>query len=700
MGNRPVGGLSVESVKPARAADQVRVDIQWMRALAVGMVLLYHLWPNRLPGGFVGVDVFLVISGFLITSHLVKQPPSQFHDVVAFWGRRIRRLLPAAFTVIVLTAVGVLLFAPNTVWRDNAMSAIWSGLYVENWNLAQTSVDYLASTNATTALQHYWSLSVEEQFYLVWPLLIWVAVIAARRRGSDYRRTTALAVGLVVLASLAWSAYFTHINPAKAYFVTPTRMWELGLGGALALAYPRLREAFAGFRALRLALVGAGIAMIVTAAFLFTGAGFPGLIALLPVGGAAIVIAAGPGEGKLSWDTVLGFRPIRFLGDISYSVYLWHWPLIVIVPWVLGHAMTWPVKLVIGIATVGLAWGSKVWIEDRFRGAHPLGVPLRRSFVFLITGMVVTSASGVGLLAASRLAEDAARPPAIPATARCAGAALRLDPSCSGLDPHGDGLFITPLQATNDRNIAYADGCWWEYAKPDAFPVCHYGSSDPNAPKVALFGNSHAGPYLNPLADLAHQQGWSLSTYLSSKCSPSGLPQVFSEPGATDGCTVFTRQAIEAMRDSGTKTVVMSVRSQSTDLEGVPADQQLAAMQAAYSSLFDQLTGYGMHVLVIRDVPFPPADVVDCLAQHLDDVSVCDGTRSDRLLPDPLFDAAVAYGNPAVSAIDMTEAMCDATTCWSVVGGVIVYFNQGHLTNTFVSTLWPYLQGSVITAMS
>jgi len=282
MGNLTVRRLEVDSMERSRVTDQVRVDIQWMRAVAVGMVLLYHLWPNRLPGGFIGVDVFLVISGFLITSHLVKQPPSKFHDVIEFWGRRVGRLLPAAFTVIVITAAGVLLFSPNTVWQDNAMSAIWSGLYVQNWNLSLTSVDYLTATNAAPALQHYWSLSVEEQFYLVWPLLIWIAAIAARRRIRGFQSATALVIGLVVVASLAWSAYYTHIHPSEAYFVTPTRMWELGLGGALAVVYPQLHATLEKWRALRLVLVGAGVAMIIAAAFLSTGNGFPGLIALLP----------------------------------------------------------------------------------------------------------------------------------------------------------------------------------------------------------------------------------------------------------------------------------------------------------------------------------------------------------------------------------------------------------------------------------
>ena len=669
-----------------------------MRALAVGLVMLYHFWPKRVPGGFIGVDIFFVISGFLITTHLLKNPPRKLYDLAVFWGRRVRRLLPAAFTVIILTTVGVLLLGPMTQWQANGQSAIMSALYVENWNLAWTSVDYLASTAPPTALQHYWSLSVEEQFYLVWPILIGIAGLIVRKHWHRFRRVAGVATALVVSLSLAYSIYLTRIDPAQAYFVTPTRMWELGAGGVLAAVYPSLERRLSSVPAVKVALVAVGAGLIVWSGLRLTGDAFPGWIALVPVVGALLVIGAGPADYAVSFDRFLKWRPFQFLGDISYSLYLWHWPAVVLVPWALGHPMTWPIKLATIAVVIGLSWASKTFIEDRFRGSHPLGVPLRRTFIFLVTGMLVTAGVGFGAIVVTQVIGKPNQLPTVPATAVCIGAAARLDPACAAGDPHGSGLLMTPLQAAQDQNLAYADNCWWSQGSPDKYPICRYGSTDPAAPQIALFGNSHAGPYLNPLITIANNHNWALSTYLASRCYPSTLPLDFPDPAVQQGCADFTTRSIQDMKAHGVQLVVMSVRSQSVPLAnaGTDQNQQLLNMD---NDLLNLLTNNGFKVLVIRDVPYPPNSVIDCLSENLSNVGACDGPRSSRLLADPLFSAAQASTNPAVSALDFTDAICDDTTCWDVVGGVIVYFNQGHLTTTFANSLLPYLEPAVVAAL-
>ncbi len=216
----------------------LRTDIQGLRAAAVLLVVVYHLHAAALPGGFVGVDVFFVISGFLITSHLVSRPPASAGALAAFWGRRVRRLLPASLVVLAATLVAVRLFSPETAWQATASDARAAALYVVNWALAGQAVDYLAADNAPTAVQHFWSLSVEEQFYFGWPLLVAGVALLARRRGTSTRTALAVAFGVVTAASFAWSVHLTQTNPAAAYFVTPTRVWELGAGGLLAVLVP------------------------------------------------------------------------------------------------------------------------------------------------------------------------------------------------------------------------------------------------------------------------------------------------------------------------------------------------------------------------------------------------------------------------------------------------------------------------------
>ena len=209
-----------------------RTDIQALRAVAVSLVFAYHLWTDHLTGGFIGVDVFFVISGFLISSHLLRMPPRSVPDLITFWARRVKRLLPASLLVLAVTFVASRLVAPETQWATTAKQAGAAALYVVNWLLAADSVDYLAAESAPAPVQHFWSLSVEEQFYFVWPLLIGLLAWWATRRGRT--RTVVIGLGVVVAASLATSVCQTATAPAEAYFVTPTRAWEFALGGVAA----------------------------------------------------------------------------------------------------------------------------------------------------------------------------------------------------------------------------------------------------------------------------------------------------------------------------------------------------------------------------------------------------------------------------------------------------------------------------------
>lgn len=653
---------------------RARADIQALRALAVALVVVYHLWPQRLTGGYVGVDVFFVISGFLITSHLLEAPPRRPRDLLEFWGRRIRRLLPAAFVVLAATLLGVVLLAPVTVWSANAGQVIASAFYVENWALATSSVDYLAADDAATAVQHFWSLSIEEQFYLGWPLLFAAALLLARRlrRPHRWRRIVAVIVAAVAAASFLASLLLSG-NDAAAYFLTHTRVWELAAGGILALLLGSRPLRLPG--AARSAAAWLGLAAVVASALVFdAGTVFPGVAAALPVLGTALVIAADAGRGPGSPLRLMRLRAVQTAGDLSYGIYLWHWPLIVIAPFALGRETGWVDKLLLIAIAVALAMLTKRFVEDRLRGARPLGRPLRRSFAFAAIGMLLVAALGASVLTFTRAA--AAAPPAS-ADGPCAAAAAMTDRAC---DPHGE-LAMSPLFAKEDKPAPYADDCWTTGDFTEA-RVCEYGSDDPGATRVALVGNSHAGQWLPALEAVAEERNWHITTYLIFECYPVDVPIAFPEPARTDGCTAWNERIIPEVAEAGYDLVVTSNRT-FRPIEGLDGEASRDAAEAAYGRVLDAWSARSP-VLVIREPPTPTTEnTPDCVARHLDELGACDDTEAAMRTPDPLADAADRSASPRVRTLDLTEHFCRDGRCYAV----IAYYDKTHLTTTLAKSL-------------
>lgn len=368
----------------ARQLAAVRTEIQALRALAVLSVLLFHLWPTRLPGGFVGVDVFFVVSGFLITAHLLKEQTSTGRiGLGRFWARRARRLLPASMLVLLVTATGVYLLVPPSRWPQFGGEIIASALYGENWVLAWQAVDYMALSNVKSPTQHFWTLGVEEQFYIVWPLLLVLLALLSRRLPTRRRLdVTLLGLVLVVLGSLAHSVAFTAASQSMAYFFTTTRVWEFGFGALLAALAARGTLATPGPRTAT-ALSWTGIALIVVAVLSFgPETPFPSFTALLPVVGTSLVILAGAPRARLSPAPLMGMRPVQFLGDVSYGVYLWHWPMIVLIPYALGRDMAAPERFGVLAASIALGWASKAFVEDPVRTGR-ISARLRSRWTFV-----------------------------------------------------------------------------------------------------------------------------------------------------------------------------------------------------------------------------------------------------------------------------------------------------------------------------
>ena len=701
------------SAAPGRTREKgLRTDIQGLRAIAVSLVLVYHLVPRRLTGGFTGVDVFFVISGFLITSHLLARPPRGVLDLLTFWGRRIRRLLPASLLVLAATLVASRLVAPETQWENTARQASAAARYYVNWLLASDSVDYLAAENAPSPVQHFWSLSVEEQFYLFWPVLVLVLAWVGLRRGAS-RRVMVGGIAAVAAASLAWSVLFTADNPPAAYFVTPTRIWELAAGGLLAALLPwvgRRDDAEPAPRSdrFRAGLAWVGLAMIGWAAFTYTVATpFPSWRALLPVVGTVLVIGAHAGTERWSPGRGLAVRPVQWLGDVSYSVYLWHWPLIVLVPFVSGGRLGLLDKASIVALTLVLAALTKVYVEDAFRTSW-WNKRLLATYVAGAVGMAVV----IGM-AAVQTGEVHQRE--ADAEARLERA-LRGDDPCFGAPSLDEGRSCPPATgepipapalAAKDKSDAYSavsggKDCW-SYLPSFPDVSCEFGDRDSDV-TVALVGNSHAGQWLPALQQIAENRGWRVRTYLASRCAMSAVRQQFDTTEQSTACRDWVDRTAARVAKDRPDVVVLSNRV-SVAAEGHTRDESRALYAAGYRSVLDTWAGRGLDVVGLHDTPAPVdggAEMVpDCLASDPEGgPAACGGDRAAWEPDDPVLAAVKQVHDPDVVGLDLNDHICTEQTCPAVVGGVVVYFDGSHLTATYARTLAPYLAPALLRRIS
>jgi peptidoglycan/LPS O-acetylase OafA/YrhL len=690
------------STGTSSVGDSYRSEIQGLRALAVLLVVLFHLWPRRLPGGYVGVDVFFVISGFLITSHMVREVDrTGTLRVGRFWARRIRRLLPASLLVLVLSTFLVLAVVPATLWHQTARQVAASALYVQNWALALDSVDYMAADNVPTVAQHYWSLSVEEQFYLVWPLLVVALVAVGVRRHSgrpspvQHRRQLAAGIFVLAVASLIWSMVSTAHDQAFAYLSTFTRAWEFAAGAlASLLIVRRVPRALA-----RAALGWAGVVLIVAAAVLFDEESlFPGSIALLPVLGTVAVITAGRGSGLAAPGTWLSIRPARFLGDISYSVYLVHWPLIVVASYVLGDSIRWPQKLLILALTILLAWGSKRFVEDPMRVRPLLAAAPWRAFAFGVAGMLVVVAAGVGVNAQLERREAEAQAIADGFTEQvdaCTGpGALDAANNCPHVVGTGE-LFVPPEVVVQQNTDPPYPQCQQGLAASEV-TQCELGETDNPIRTVALVGDSHAAQWFTAFDQLGRENGWRVVTMAKASCPLSHAVRVLaSESTDTEALSCQTWvDKVQVTLQGDPKITDVFVTAYSTAYEWKPRSGRPLADPGpdGFAAVWSELARSGKRVVVLAAVPRTTGEnIPTCVASHPDDRLACSVPRTVALPGDVMVQAVERLGDPHVRLIDLTDRYCDRHRCYPVVGGVLVYRDYSHLSAEYSMLLVPTL---------
>jgi len=668
-----------------------RVDIQGLRAIAVGIVVLFHLWPDRVPGGYVGVDVFFVISGFLITSHLASEVQrTGTVNVTKFWARRIRRLLPAAFTVLSTSLVAALVILPKSMLQQTLTEIGASALYVQNWVLAGSSVDYLGADNKPSLVQHFWSLSVEEQFYLAWPMVILLAVWAAskiRRSDETNRRAIGIALSVVFIASLAYSIFETARSQPSAYFVTPTRAWEFAGGGLLAFlpawagsaSRPRLDQV------LRLAAGWGGFALIVIAALAFNAATqFPGYIALIPVLGSMLIIYAGQHEVRWTPGSLARFRPIQLVGDTSYAIYLWHWPLIILFPFVLGRDLTASGKLGILVLTMVLAVATKYFIEDPVQRAKKAAARRAPAYVFMAAGMVVLT-SVVALSTVHLAATYQSRDDALKQVGVCLGAGAMLEQNdCD--KPFARTATVAPGYAATD--IFWSDGSALAGGRCAPKPgsilsTCELGVVEDPDLTIALIGNSHGEHMVEPLAMAAEQQNWRLLPRVRARCSGLESAEEIREASAD------TSIAADQAECYAWGHAVIDSLAERQDVDAVIISASGVSANAEATAQIQRLVDSGKTVVVLGDSPRFPGDATaaECVEASTANYDPCswDGDSQNAI------DAAIAEAR-GLPFVDIIPNFCsDDGRCHVVIGGLIAFFDNHHMTLDFSRTLAPFL---------
>ncbi|GIG28895.1 acyltransferase family protein [Cellulomonas marina] len=686
-----------------------RRDVQGLRAVAVLLVVLYHAGVPGFAGGYVGVDVFFVVSGFLITGHLLRDVRTHGRVRFArFWTGRVRRLAPMATLVVLVTLVVARLWGPVFGLPELARYAALAGVHVLNYALAADGVDYGQVGSPESPLQHYWSLGVEEQFYVLWPLLVAACALLATRsaRATSARRTVfPLALG-VVLAAVVVASFLASVRAVGsgsplAYFSLHTRAWELGVGGLLALGAGALARAgtragtsdgrVAAATALASTVLGwAGLVGVVAAGVTYTDrTPFPGTAALLPVLATAAVIAAGTvgvrGTGpRLAVERLLALRPLQGIGAVSYGWYLWHWPALVLVPQLFSRTLGWTTNLQLAVLTLWLAVLSYWLVERPLRTLH---VSPRRWLAAGAALLATTLVAGLAVhLTLPTVVGRGAAAQAAPVAAADVRAVRATIATATGVTDLPSNLTPALAVARGDQPVSSSDGCHAAYDQVDQ-PACVYGAVVGDR-TVVLLGDSHAQQWLPALDTAAAGSGWQVRAWTKAACPVADVP-LFNTDLRRDytECDAWRQATVDRVVALAPDLVVVS------QSDTVPGDQVGSGQWGeATGRTLARLTDAGLPVVLLLDTPYPGIDVPECLAGHLADVGACAVPREDVVPYEQRREAvAAAAAGLGVPTVDPLEWLCTDRTCPAVVGNLLVYRDASHITAAWSRWLAPLL---------
>jgi peptidoglycan/LPS O-acetylase OafA/YrhL len=699
------------------ARSGFRPDIEGLRAVAVLAVVLFHAGVPGVPGGFVGVDVFFVVSGFLITGMLWREIRDSGRVRLArFYGARARRLLPAGVAVLTITAAASAWLLPPLQARAVLGDAVASALYAGNYRFAVQGTDYLAADAPPSPFQHYWSLGVEEQFYLFWPaLLIVTAWVAARARVRQRRSVLPqlAMLGAIAVGSFTVSYIWTATLPSWAFFSLPSRAWELAIGGFVALTAGRWSRLTGGSAA---ATGCAGLALIlVGCVVLGDSTRFPGVAALLPVVGTALVLGSGCAAPRWGAARLLATRPLRTLGRLSYSWYLWHWPVLLLAPPLLGHELGLGARLAAAVLALALAVLTLHVVENSVRFAAVLRRSPGRSLVLggavsavgvaaaLVLGAVVPAPVGRGAAVAEPSIAAAAAPRAPQADPQDAAlravtaqvqAAVATAAHLQAVPPNLSPSLVDAPAAKPD---VFVNGCvrsWLGTGQDEC------ASGDVGAPRtMVLVGDSHAAMWQPGMEQVATEQHWRLETMAKVLCPMLDLPTLSPYLGREyTECHRWRGQILDRLRAEHPQLIVLDmVRRYGPDFGfTVYGPDWLAALTRTVA----ELRATGAVVLVLGPVPDPHGNVPTCLSAHLESATACAPERAAAVNEAGVDAEAAATAAGGGQYAPLTDLFCTATTCPVVVGNQLVFRDDNHLSIDYAHFLAPVLAALVARTMT
>ena len=652
--------------KPAK----FRQDIQGLRALAVGVVVLDHANIPGFSGGFVGVDVFFVISGFLITGLLLgdvaKYSRVRFTN---FYSRRAQRILPAATVTIAVTALASVMLLGVIQARSTLVDSVWAAFFCANIHFAHIGTDYFANNTATSPLQHFWSLSVEEQFYLFWPALIGLITVVFVKKGATNhvpRVPIALTLGLVTMGSLYLSIVNTAANPTGAYFSTIDRTWELSIGALLAVASPQLPKIPSMVRAL---LSWSGLAAIFAAAVFFTAATpMPGTAALVPVLGCAALLIGGIDSPRGGAHALLTRQPMRLIGDMSYSLYLWHWPILILGAAYLGARDTLWVRCALIICSVVVSAVSYYGLENPMRHLKVLSVRAWRGLLLWPAALGVVMS--IAVFAA----------PNIPYAAAAGAANSNVTPAAAIAEAVHAALVHAPVPHATDPSLLVASSDHVTLGSCSQYPtftgrLCQLG--DPTGTKtLVLFGNSHSVMWEPALAIVAKDAHWKFYVVVREACGYDGY--VGLSGVLPNACTQFYSWA---------RTQIAALHP---DVVVIGSYTATPLWKQGETQVIADLRPFTKRLVLFSDAPWTPPSPATCLTARGANQGTCLTIEPASRVVGHAAPAAIAAGEH-VQYLDTANLSCNGWRCPAVINGIIPTYDGIHLTPQYSAYVAPLL---------